>query len=146
MASTCGQCAHARPNCDELACSRREGCGEWITWSGGETCASFTAKADEVAELKAKLREERKRVKKLRARNRELRERLAEAMPERADEQMADAAYATLPYAKTVWRSVAQLYHVNPTEAFGKMHSGMAAAYMLAYEAGTVHGLAGDAR
>lgn len=58
------------------------------------------------------------------------------------DPQKIDALEAVMPTAKTVWRSVAQLYAKDPLKAFGKLHSGMAAIYLLAYEAGRVQGIA----
>lgn len=58
------------------------------------------------------------------------------------DPQQADAMDATLGAAKAVWRSVAQLYHRDGVAAFGKMHAGFAAVYLLAYEAGRVQGIA----
>lgn len=70
---------------------------------------------------------------------------LVEGPPTWPDPQKADAMDAVEPMAKSTYRAMAQLRD-RPTEQLGKLHSAMAAVYLLAYEAGRVAGMAGGAR
>lgn len=70
---------------------------------------------------------------------------LVEGPPAWPDPQKADALDAVEPMAKGTYRAMAQLRD-RPTEQLGKLHSAMAAVYLLAYEAGRVAGMAGGGR
>ena len=63
--------------------------------------------------------------------------------PARADVGTWEALDAVHGYAEDVWRAVSALYYSDNSGAFGKLHSGMAAMYVLAYEAGYVAGRCG---
>ena len=95
----------------------------------------------EVSELKGKLKESRRLHRKACRREAALRERLAEGRAEWPDPRQEEAMDATLEAARMVSSSMAQVQ--DPLAKFAKLHSGMAAIYLLAYEAGRVQGMTG---